>query len=35
LDISIDLARRAVAGGARIIRVHDVAATAKALSSAP
>ncbi|MAF47502.1 MAG: dihydropteroate synthase [Rhodospirillales bacterium] len=35
LDISIDLARRAVAGGARIIRVHDVAATAKALSGAP
>ena len=35
LDISIDLARRAVAGGARIIRVHDVAATVAGLVTAP
>jgi dihydropteroate synthase len=34
LDISIDLARRAVAGGARIIRVHDVAATVAGLADA-
>ncbi len=34
LDISIDLARRAVAGGARIIRVHDVAATVAGLAGA-
>ena len=35
LDISIALARRAVAGGARIIRVHDVAATVAALNPPP
>ncbi|MBT3549827.1 MAG: dihydropteroate synthase [Rhodospirillaceae bacterium] len=35
LDISIDLARRAVSGGARIIRVHDVAATVAGLAEAP
>ena len=35
LDTSIDLARRAVAGGARIIRVHDVAATVAALADRP
>ena len=34
LDISVDLARRAVAGGARIIRVHDVAATVAGLARA-
>ena len=32
LDYSLNLARRAVAGGARILRVHDVAATVAALS---